>query len=190
MNKYIREVIIRSNGIIKSIFIKFFHFRNVKVSINSKISPNTEITIDNGGSLEYGKCFILRSGSKIRVRKNGKVKIGSHVGLGNRSFIVCHDEITIGDGSIIGPNVFIYDHDHDYSADNPSKNFITSPVHIGKNVWIGANVVILRGTEIGDNCIIAAGSVLKGKFESNNTIYQKRTTTLIDNNFMRKQHDK
>lgn len=181
MNKYIREVIIRSNGFFKSLFIKIFHFRNVHVSLIAKISPCTEITVDNGGSLEYGKNFILRSGSKIRVRKNGKLKIGSHVGLGNRSFIVCHKEITIGEGTIIGPNVFIYDHDHDYKSDNPSRNFISSPVCIGKNVWIGANVVILRGTEIGDNCIVAAGTVLKGKYESNKTIYQKRITIQKDN---------
>ena len=59
----------------------------------------------------------------------------------------------------------VIDHDHNYrangiySGDNPE--FISSPVIIGNDVWIGANVVILRGTEIGDNCVIAAGSVVK-----------------------------
>ena len=57
--------------------------------------------------------------------------------------------------------------------------FKTSPVIIGNNVWIGANTVILRGTEIGDNCVIGAGCVIKGKYGANSVIVQKRTETTI-----------
>jgi len=41
------------------------------------------------------------------------------------------------------------------------------PIHIGKNSFIGARAVVLPGTYIGDNCIIGAGSVIKGKVENN-----------------------
>jgi acetyltransferase-like isoleucine patch superfamily enzyme len=41
------------------------------------------------------------------------------------------------------------------------------PVYIGKNVFVGLNVIILKGAEIGDNSIIAAGSVVKGKIPAN-----------------------
>ena len=178
MNKYFRECIILCNGIFKGVLLKLFHM-NCKVSLYAKISPFTELTVDRG-YLEYGKLFILRSGSKIRVRNHARLIIGNKVGIGNRCFIISHNEITIGEGTIIGPNVLIYDHDHDYSSSNLQKTFVSNPVHIGKNVWIGANVVILRGTDIGDNCVVAAGCILKGNYKSGKIIYQKHETIQKD----------
>ncbi|MCF2397310.1 hypothetical protein LGR78_14345 [Enterobacter hormaechei subsp. xiangfangensis] len=48
-----------------------------------------------------------------------------------------------------------------------------SPVNIGHNVWIGSNVLILRGVTIGDNCIISAGSIVTKSIPSNNILIQK-----------------
>lgn len=85
---------------------------------------------------------------------------------------------------MLGPNVLIYDHDHDYKAEGGvfSLKYKTSPVTIGNNVWIGANCVILRGTSIGDNCVIGGGCVLKGEYPSNSVIVQKRSTEVINYN--------
>lgn len=41
------------------------------------------------------------------------------------------------------------------------------PIEIGNNVWIGLNTTILKNTRIGNNCVIAAGSVVKGQFPDN-----------------------
>ena len=51
---------------------------------------------------------------------------------------------------------------------------------IGKNVWIGANTVILRGTTIGDNAVIAAGSVLKGDVAPNTVFLNKRENLSVE----------
>ena len=76
------------------------------------------------------------------------------------------EQITIGDYCKFGNNLVIVDHDHNYKdcgiKKKDSQEFLTAPIKIGNNVWVGANVVILRGTDIGDNCVIAAGSVVKG----------------------------
>ena len=53
------------------------------------------------------------------------------------------------------------------------------PIRIGKNVWIGAGSMILKGACIEDGCIIAAGSVVKGRVEKGNVFVQKRQATLI-----------
>ncbi len=45
------------------------------------------------------------------------------------------------------------------------------PVHIGENVWIGANVSILPGVTIGDNCVIGAGSVVTHSIPANSVAY-------------------
>lgn len=76
----------------------------------------------------------------------------------------------------ISPNVLIYDHDHNFKVKDGLKNLVytSSPVIIGNNVWIGANSVILRGTEVGDNSVIAAGSVVKGKIPKGTLVIQQR----------------
>lgn len=121
----------------------------------------------------------MRDGAKIRVRKDAVLKIGKNVSLNCNNMIVCREEIIIGDDVQLSPNVLIYDHDHDYSVVGGVKTgeYKTSPIKIGNNVWIGANAVILKGTTIGDNCVIGAGSILKGTYPQNSVIVQKRTTT-------------
>lgn len=57
--------------------------------------------------------------------------------------------------------------------------FKTAPVEIGNNVWIAANAIILRGTKIGDNVVISAGSIVKGVVPSNTVFVQKRIDSLI-----------
>ena len=56
---------------------------------------------------------------------------------------------------------------------------LTGEVIIGKNVWIGANTVILRNTRIGDNAVIAAGSIVKGEVPANSVFVDKREHNLI-----------
>lgn len=91
------------------------------------------------GLLEIGNCFINRN-----------------------AYIVCKKGIRIGNGTIIGPNVCIVDNDHDYHSRDFAHQFLSDSVEIGDNVWIGANVTILRGTKIGNNCVIGAGVILRG----------------------------
>ena len=72
--------------------------------------------------------------------------------------IDCYDSITIGDNVKIGPNVVIRDSDnHQIIRDGSVKS---APIHIGSNVWIGLNSVILKGVTIGDGAIIGAGAVV------------------------------
>lgn len=74
--------------------------------------------------------------------------------------------ITIGDGALIGHNVVIATLNHDLAPEK-RQSLIPSPVHIGKNVWIGAGSVILPGVSIGDNSVIGAGSVVTKSIPEN-----------------------
>ena len=88
-------------------------------------------------------------------------------------FLDCNT-ITIGDNTLIGPNVQIYTPSHPLKAGerftgDPAFPFRTSaqPVSIGSNVWIGGNVVILPGVTIGDGTTIGAGSIVTGDIPAN-----------------------
>ena len=69
--------------------------------------------------------------------------------------------VTIGNHVYIGPNVGIYTVHHALLADQRNEGIMQSlPVEIHDNVWIGGNVVILRGVTIGEGAVIGAGSVV------------------------------
>ena len=66
----------------------------------------------------------------------------------------------------------IFDHDfHPVDPrerlEHPNSGMKTKPVDIGENVFIGVNAIILKGSKIGNNCVIGAGAVVSGEFEDN-----------------------
>lgn len=162
--------------VIKLSFIKLLHLKNFKFSWKTVLTPFTTIEMSKGSELNIGKKFKMLCGSRLRVRKNGKVMIGDHSGLNYGCMITAHEEIIIGSDVMIGPNVLIYDHDHDFKSKDGMKNmkYITEKVEIGDGTWIGANVVILRGTKIGKHCVVSAGAVVKGDYPDYSLIIQKR----------------
>lgn len=179
MNKFVRAAICVPCGFAKMALNKLFHPVNFKGPAISLVSPFSEITI-SGGKLSIGKAFKMRDGAKIRVRKGAECIIGNNVSVNSNNVIACHEKVVIGDNVQLSPNVQIYDHDHDFRVDGGigKMKYKTSAVEIGKNCWIGANTVILRGTKIGDDCVVGAGSVLKGVFPANSVVVQKRVTDM------------
>lgn len=176
MNRYIRATICIVLGNLKCGVLKLERRKNVEFGFINLISPNTEITVDKGGKLIWGKVLKMRSGSKVRVRKNAEIIIGDNFSMSNRCILASHELIRIGNDVQFGPGVLVYDHDHDFRVEGGLKanKYKTAPVIIGNNVWIGANTIILRGTKIGDDCVIGAGSILKGEYMSNSVVVQKR----------------
>lgn len=85
--------------------------------------------------------------------------IGRHVFLNSGCKFQDQGGITIGDGTQIGHNVVLATLNHCLDPAH-RKDVIPAPVHIGRDVWIGANAVILPGVTIGDGAVIAAGAVV------------------------------
>lgn len=99
---------------------------------------------------------------------------GRHVHFGRNVYanfnltLVDDTHIYVGDYTLIGPNVVVATAAHPLSPELRLQ--ITQynlPVHIGKNCWIGASVVIVPGITIGDNSIIGAGSVVTKDIPAN-----------------------
>lgn len=90
---------------------------------------------------------------------------GKNIALGERVFINsgCRFQdqggVTIGDDSLIGHNTVLATLDHGIDPAHRS-DMTPGPIVIGRNVWIGANVTILKGVSVGDNAIVAAASVV------------------------------
>lgn len=89
------------------------------------------------------------------------ISLGPGVFLNFNCVILDVVQVTIGQGTQIGPAVQIYtaDHPHDPAQRRAMLEF-GRPVHIGRQVWIGGGAIILPGVTIGDDAIIGAGSVV------------------------------
>lgn len=153
--------------LIKMLILKLFHLKTFHFKLIERFSPNTTIEIGKKSKLFLGNKIRAHSGTRIRVRDNATVFVGNDVAFNYNCLITAKEKIVIGDGCEIGPGVLFYDHDHDVNGHSIKEQlYKTEPIVIGKNVWIGANAIILRGTQIGDNCVVAAGTTVKGKYEN------------------------
>lgn len=157
---------------LKLLILKLLYGNSLKFGLIERFSPNVKVYIRGNGCVQFGSKVRIHSGGVINAN-NGRIFLNKNVAINYNCIIACHENIEIGENTIIGPNVCIYDHDHDFRANLVNDKFKSSPVKIGKNCWIGANTVILRGTTIGDNCVVAAGSVIKGNYSDNNLLYSK-----------------
>lgn len=180
MKKYIHAGMRVMNGVLKSALLKLMHCKSFKGKIFCLMSPRTEITLDRGGQLSWGRMFKIRSGCKIRVRKGAEIAVGDNFSMSNNCVLTARESIRIGCNVQFGPGVLVYDHDHDYKAPGglAAKKYKTAPIEIGDNVWIGANSIILRGTKIGSNCVVAAGTIVRGEVPDGRLVYQKRETQI------------
>lgn len=115
-------------------------------------------------------------GKGISIEHNFHCDLGYNIHVGENFYagfnctILDIAKVTIGDNCLIAPNVGIYTAGHNISPINRNKTGFGKPITIGDNVWIGGHSVILGGIKIGDNSIIAAGSVVV-KDVPKNTIY-------------------
>ena len=100
-----------------------------------------------------------------------RIEIGNNVGMSGVT-IYARESIKIGDNTRIGANTKIMD--NDFHPVDPqmrlacsNENMGVRPIEIGENVFIGCNCLILKGTKVGNNSTIGAGSVVTGSIPDN-----------------------
>lgn len=169
-------------GLIKLFVYKLFWGRRIKINGIPRLSSKASLRTRKRSQLVISKGSYFAEGTLVRVTENAKLSIGKRSGFNSYCVITCRENITIGDNVICGPFVTIHDHDHDYKGcDNiKTSGYVSAPIVIGNNVWVGGNVVILKGVKIGDGAVIAAGSVITKDVPPNTVVYNKRETVYKD----------
>lgn len=171
----------------------FMKFNKIRFGKNLKLKGIPFIFNKKGAVLEIGNDCVIKSSflsnlvglysrTIIVTRcKGAKIKIGNNVGISGAT-IYARRGITIGDNTCIGGNVKILDNDFhpiEYEKRNElllskapesgeKANWIgTKEIIIGKNCFIGCNSLILKGSKLGDGCVVGAGAVVAGSFPDN-----------------------
>lgn len=163
---------------LKLVLVKFSN-KNIELGNNVKIDFKTNI-ISCGNRISLGDNVFLRSkpkfyqaGMSFPTTILTDVK-GAFVSIGNNSringaYIHAQKGITIGENCVIASGVNIMDiNGHELISTNRTiGRDKPAEIILGDNVWIGLNVTILKGTNIGNNAVVGAGSVVKGNFQDN-----------------------
>jgi acetyltransferase-like isoleucine patch superfamily enzyme len=113
--------------------------------------------INRGGTVVTENCQFY-SGVRLEVGEGATLRIGNGSYLNRNTLVVANARVEIGRDCKISWDVVIMDSDGDHpipSHPNPDR-----PVVIGDRVWIGCRSIVLKGVRIGDDAIIAAGSVV------------------------------
>ncbi len=136
---------------------------------------------------ELIKQLFGKTGKSIFVEPTFKCDYGSNISVGENFYAnfdcvmldVC--QITIGDNCLLAPGVHIYTATHPLDAELRSSGAeFGKPVTIGNSVWIGGRSVINPGVKIGDNVVVASGSVVT-KDVPNNVVVGGNPARVIKN---------
>ena len=153
----------------------------------------------------FGRCILLdkelklqlNSGSRVtlgdRVESDGRVfittgyssqlNIGSGVYFNDGAVISCLGKIDIGENTLFGPGVKIFDNNHRFSREEGvSRECTAGCITVGRSCWIASDVVLLKGANIGDNCVIGAGCIIRGKVPAGSLVTRsgEQTTRPIE----------
>lgn len=117
---------------------------------------------DRRGTLSFGGNVTLERGVVIDTC-GGDVRVGRDVHLGPYTVIYAHGGVEIGDDTLVAMHCCIVAGNHTVPpAGVPIRSMPDVPagVRIGRDVWLGARVCVLAGVEIGDGCVVGAGSIV------------------------------
>jgi maltose O-acetyltransferase len=140
-----------------------------------KIGADIELTgpviIQNSGRLEIGNQVIFDSKwyKPIYIqlsRPEARLTIENNVYINYGTEISLVKEVFIGAYSLISIDCLIYDTDW-HSIGGLGQDAPVAPTRIGRGVWLGARVIVLKGVTIGDNTVVAANSVVTNDLPSN-----------------------
>ena len=115
-----------------------------------------------GGTIRLGEQTQVRDGAELKSK--GELSTGTRAVFGRNTTVHCHERIVLGDHVALAEGVTVMDSDHlqDAGASIIHQGVVATPVTIEDNVFVATNALILRGSRVGANSQIAAGSVLTG----------------------------
>lgn len=130
------------------------------------------------GEVNFLGNTIIGHGSKISCR--GRLTLGNKFNITAESTIVCANEITFGENCLLSWDIMVMDTDeHPVFNETNIRINPDKPIIVGKNVWIGCKSILLKGTKIPDNTVVAASTMIRSAFHGENQIIGGNPATIL-----------
>ncbi len=165
-------VIVKLNPIyylrkLKLLLSAFFHGGQVVLGKNVRLNQPVyfmglgKLVLEDQVSLGYWLGGVTPAIMLQPRNTNSQILIAKGTTIMNGCQFIACILISIGKNCRIGSNCVIYDTDfHEKAPTERDKASIPKSVRLGDNVWLGSNVIILKGVEIGTDAVVGAGAVV------------------------------
>lgn len=133
--------------------------QRITTELNSSVHTQKEVTALLSrltGTDVHPTVYVI---SPFQADFGKNIHLGKHIYINAGCKFQDHGGIHIDDDVLVGHNCVMATLNHDERPDHRA-DMTPAPIHICRNVWIGANVTILGGVTIGENAIVAAGAVV------------------------------
>ena len=102
--------------------------------------------------------------ARLVAANDARIELGERVAIGMGTVINAGRDVLLGRGCLTAAHCVINASDHGIAAGAPiqSQPFDHAPIHIDEDVWLGAGVVVSRGSRIGAGAVVSAGSTVSG----------------------------
>ena len=143
---------------------------------------NNTVILEDNEMPSYVTIVLGRSDARV---DNCTVHIGKRCSMGGLYMQLHEDgtQITIGDDCMFSFNLRFWASDmHSIINEHGEVTNVCKHIKIGNHVWLGANVTVCKNTEIADNCIVGAQSVVAGKFTKPNCILAGNPARVVREN--------
>ena len=166
-------------------FIRFFlkkltYGKRINVHWLQRISPFCSIKTFGNGLLRIGRNCEFAHGCDFEVHGNGTLEIGETTYFNRYCMISVHQSVKVGNQCFFGPGVKIFDNNHKFSKEEGVRSQLSvGSITIGNHCWIASDVIILKDTHIGDNCVIGAGCIVQGDIPDGTLVKCKQEQEIV-----------
>ena len=146
--------------------------KGVTIGTGTVVNGLSKQGVSIGDNVSLGQYVIIEA-TGVLTDLGAGLTIGKGSGLGAYSFIGAAGGVHIGDNVIMGQRVSFHSENHNFGSpdlDIKYQGVTREGIRVGNNCWVGVNVIFLDGVNVGEGCVIAAGSVLRGTYPANSLI--------------------
>lgn len=142
--------------------------RGARLARGARVHPSVRVA---PAALTLGAHARLYWGGDVLCHGDGALQLGAHSHFAPYFYcLIGRNRLTVGERVAVGPRCMFFCHSNGIPPDVSRGDFIDchvdADIRIGNNVFIGAGVTVLPGSDIGDNVMVAAGAVVRGSLPS------------------------
>ena len=146
-------------------WVRLWSFVRLQAALGQRLHPSNvvlgKVAVHGTGRVTMGQGALIYPGVYLETQGTGSIEIGNRVVLSSGVHIVAFERVVLEDGCMVGEYSSIRDANHRASdISMRDSGYDSAAIRIGRNVWIGRGVAVLKGANIGSHSIVGANAVV------------------------------